>query len=219
MSNSSGASSGNFSAKRPVFYYITDRKQLAGRSLVQNIRRAVSYGIDFIQIREKDLPDRELFELTCKAVSLARKGRSKIIVNSRADIALAAGAQGVHLPASAPKISDLRSWLPVSFLIGTSTHSTREAHRAIAAGADYVLLGPVFCTESKAAFGPPLGLECLGRTCSSLRAPVLGLGGIRAESAGWILEAGAAGIAGISLFQNDIEFATLRKRFLSAKHE
>jgi len=216
LSNSSKDSSGNFPADRPVFYYITDRKQLAGRPIIPKIRRAISCGIDFIQIREKDLPDKVLFELTCKAVSLARKGRSKIIVNGRADIALAAGANGVHLPTAALKISDLRSWLPRSFLIGASTHSSREARRAFAAGADYVLLGPVFSTESKALFGPPLGLDCLRRACSSLCAPVLGLGGIRAESVESVLEAGAAGIAGISLFQNDIEFAAFRKGFLTS---
>lgn len=211
MSNSLRASRGNFPARRPVFFYITDRKQLAGHSLIQNIERAVAYGVDFIQIREKDLPDKELFELTRKAVSLVRKSKSKIIVNGRADIALAAAAQGVHLPVSALKISDLRSWLPNLFMIGASTHSAMEARRAFAAGADYVLLGPVFSTESKVAFGPPLGLDRLRRACSSLNAPVFGLGGIRAESLKMVLEAGAAGIAGISLFQNDTEFAAFQK--------
>jgi len=211
LSNSLRASRGNFPARRPVFFYITDRKQLAGHSLIQNIKRAVAYGIDFIQIREKDLPDKELFELTRKAVSMVRKSKSKIIVNGRADIALAAAAQGVHLPASALKISDLRSWLPNSFMIGVSTHSAIEARRAFAAGADYVFLSPVFPTESKVAFGPPLGLDRLQRACSSLNAPVLGLGGIRAKSLKMVLEAGAAGIAGISLFQNDTEFAAFQK--------
>jgi thiamine-phosphate pyrophosphorylase len=214
LSNSSRASSGRFPADRPVFYYITDRKQLAGRPLIYKIKRAISCGVDFIQIREKDLPDKALFELTCRAVALARKSKSKIIVNGRADIALAAGAHGVHLPVSGVKISDLRSWLPGLFLIGASTHSVREALHAISAGADYVLLGPVYRMESKAAFGLPLGLDGLRRACLSLCAPVLGLGGIRAESVGSVLEAGTAGIAAISLFQNDAEFAALRKKFL-----
>jgi thiamine-phosphate pyrophosphorylase len=215
LSNFAGALSASFPASKPVFYYITDRQQLAGRpDLIHKIKRAIFCGVDFIQIREKDLPDKTLFELTCKAVSLARKSKSQIIVNGRADIALAAGAHGVHLPASALKISDLRPWLPDSFLIGASTHSSKEAHRAIAAGADYVLLGPIFSTESKAGFGPPLGLDRLRRACLSLQAPIFGLGGIRAESIRLVLEAGAIGIAGISLFQNDTEFAALKKILL-----
>jgi thiamine-phosphate pyrophosphorylase len=215
LPDSSKASSGSLPDRRPIFYYITDRKHLTGHTLVQNIRRAIFCGVDFIQIREKDLSDRELFELACKAVLLSRKGQSKIIVNGRADIALAAGAHGVHLPASAPKISDLKSWLPASFLIGASTHSAREARRAFAEGADYVLFGPVFYTESKAAYGPPLGLNRLRRTCSALNKPVLGLGGIRAESIGPVLKAGAAGIAAISMFQDDVEFAAFRKTRLT----
>ena len=209
--NSSRATNGKFPGERPILYYITDRKRLAGCPLTNKIKRAISCGVDFIQIREKDLPDKALFELACKAVSLARNSKSKIIVNGRADIALAAGAHGVHLPASALKISDLRSWLPASFLIGASTHSAKEAYLAVSSGADYMLLGPVFRTESKAAFGPPLGLVRLKQACLSLHAPVIGLGGIRARSAGSVLEAGAAGIAGISLFQNEKEFALLCK--------
>jgi len=158
--------------------------------------------VDFIQIREKDLEDRALFQLTCKAVSLAQNSDCRIIVNGRADIALAAGAHGVHLPSAGLRPGDLRSWLPRRFLIGLSVHSTSEAHYACAQGADYVLLGPVFPTESKLRYGAPLGLDCLKKACLQRAVPVLALGGMRPELIESVVNAGAAGIAGIGLFQS-----------------
>ncbi len=181
-------------------YYITDRKQ-AGQSLLPLISRAVANGVHFIQIREKDLPDRELFELACCAVTLAVRTKCRILVNGRADVALAAGAHGVHLPSTGLRISDLRPWVPRGFLIGVSAHSLRDALRASAEGADYVLLGPVFPTESKLRYGPPLGLSYLRRVCSRVPLPVLGLGGISEDKVADVLATGAAGVAGITMFQ------------------
>jgi thiamine-phosphate pyrophosphorylase len=199
-----------FPNKRPLFYYITDRRGLAGGSLLRSVRRALLWGVDFVQIREKDLSDRALFELTRKIVDYARSTHCRIIVNGRADIAVAAGAHGVHLPSTGFLVSDIRPWLPEDFLVGVSTHSRREAVRAAEAGADYVLFGPLFPTESKLRYGAPLGLPSLRPSCRSLRIPVLGLGGIHPEQVPLVLEAGAAGVAGISLFQNDSHFRRLR---------
>lgn len=165
------------------------------------IRRAASRGVDFIQLREKDLTDRELFELVSHAVSAVKGTRCRILVNGRADIGLAAGADGVHLPSGGLGISDLRPWLPRGFLVGVSAHSLRDAMRAYAERADYVLLGPVFPTESKLRYGPPLGLDYLRRVCARVQLPVFGLGGISADRIEMVREAGAAGVAGISLFQ------------------
>lgn len=163
--------------------------------------------MDCIQIREKDLPDRELLELTCRVVALARATPCKVLVNGRADIALAAGAQGVHLPARGFQACDLRAWLPREFLIGVSAHSLREARLAARAGADYLLLGPIFPTPSKIQYGAPLGLACLRRVCRSVPVPVLALGGMCLERVSEVMAAGAAGIAGISMFQNELDRA------------
>ncbi len=198
-----------FPGRRPLFYYITDRKQLAGRPLLPLIRRAIRRGVDFVQVREKDLCDRDLYELTVRVVDAARGTRCRILVNGRPDIALTAGADGVHLPSNSLCPRHIRAWLPKGFLVGASTHSMREALRAAAAGADYVLFGPVYPTESKLLYGSPLGLECLRRICRRLSVPVIGLGGIHPEYVLGVLQAGAAGVAGISLFQNDTYFRKL----------
>ena len=200
-----------FPARRPLFYYVTGRLQLPVSSttaLLVCIRRALSWGVDFIQLREKDLPDYELLALTQKTVELALDTGCRILVNGRLDIALAGGAHGIHLPSGGPGITDLKQYLPKGFLVGSSVHSLREARRAGDAGADYVLLSPIFHTSSKAGYGNPLGLRCLARACAALNVPILGLGGIRRADVGRVLETGAAGVAGISLYQQDLESLT-----------
>ena len=204
--------------KIPLFYYITDRKQLAGISLIACIRRALDWGVDFIQIREKDLSERTLYELTRRVVSLSRTTRCRVLVNGRADIALAAGAHGVHLPSAGLQCADVRPWLPKKFCIGVSVHSIHEIRSACAQGVDYILLGHLFPTASKQEFGPPLGLNFLRKACAGTQTPILGLGGIRPESVASVVDAGAAGVAGISLFQKSGDFSRLKKLFdLSAR--
>ena len=191
-----------FPAKRPLFYYITDRKRLHGRSLLGCICRAVEWGVDFIQIREKDLEDRALFELTRRVLTAARGTKCRVLVNGRADVALAAGAHGVHLPSMGFQISDIRKWLPADLLIGVSVHTMTEIRRACAQRADYLLLGHLFPTESKLGYGSPVGLRRLRKACSSTSVPILGLGGIKPELIESVLDCGAAGVAGIGLFQD-----------------
>jgi thiamine-phosphate pyrophosphorylase len=187
--------------KGPVFYYITDRKQLAGVSLLACIRHALGRGVDYIQIREKDLSDRALYELTCKVVKLASKTNCKVLVNGRPDIAWAAGAAGIHLTSTGLCVSEIIHWLPQKMIIGVSVHSIQEARQAFSAGAHYLLLGHLFPTKSKSSLGRPLGLEYLRKLCAAVPAPVLGLGGIRPELIQSVLDAGAIGVAGISMFQ------------------
>jgi thiamine-phosphate pyrophosphorylase len=175
--------------------------QLAGAPLSGCVRRALDWGVDYIQIREKDLSDRALFELTCEIVALAHKTKCKVLVNGRADIALAAGAAGVHLPSAGLRASEIRSFVPRKLIVGASVHSIREAKYACSMGADYLLLGHLFPTLSKSTLGPPLGLDYLRKVCSAVPIPVFGLGGIRPESIQSVLDAGALGVAGISLFQ------------------
>jgi thiamine-phosphate pyrophosphorylase len=196
--------------KGPIFYYITDRRQLSDVSLIGCVCRALAWGVDFIQIREKDLSDRALYNLTCDVVALARETKCRVLVNGRADIALAAGAAGAHLSSAGLRTSEVRSCFPPKLIIGASVHSIREARSAYSIGADYLILGHVFPTQSKSALGLPLGLNYLRKFCSAVSTPVLGLGGIRPESIKSVLDAGAIGVAGISLFQNDAEFKRLR---------
>jgi thiamine-phosphate diphosphorylase len=179
------------------------------QSLLQRIRTVLRFPVDFIQIREKDLKERELFDLTCRAVSIAAGTRCRILVNGRADIAVAARAHGVHLPSAGLSASDIGPWFPEGFIVGASVHSLREARQAWKDGADYVLVGHVFPTKSKAAYGQPLGLSYLHKICSSVPIPVFGLGGIKPEFVQAVIEAGAVGVAGITLFQDKAEFRKL----------
>jgi thiamine-phosphate pyrophosphorylase len=201
----------NFPDKRPLLYYITDCRRLNGVSVIRCVRRAVDWGVDFIQIREKELSERELYALTCRIVSLAQNTKCRVLVNGRADLALAAGADGVHLPSRGLSISDIRSWIPKNFIVGVSVHSLREIRDAEAQNADYILVGHVFPTQSKEGSGPSLGLDFLRKACKSTSVPIFGLGGMNPERIGPVMETGAVGIAGISLFQIPKEFARLRK--------
>lgn len=186
-------------------YYITDRRGLGGsvEALLANIERQIaSERVDWIQIREKDLSGRELVAVARFAVELASNSRNgtRILINSRLDAALAAGAHGFHLPSGSPPASAFRP-LARNLLIGVSCHNREELAAAEAEGADYAVLGPVFSPLSKAPEGPPLGLKKFEELARSAKIPVLALGGITRENSAACLHAGAAGIAGISLFQ------------------
>jgi thiamine-phosphate pyrophosphorylase len=176
-------------------YYITDRKAVGGfRPLLDVIRDQMQLGVDFIQIREKDLAARELFNFTlavleARAQEVNIHAHPKIFINTRADVAKAAGADGVHLPAAAPTQT-----LP-GLLIGRSCHTIEEVQST---QADLVTFGPVFPSPGK---GPATGLDLLSAACRAANKSVFALGGITWENAAACMQAGATGIAGIRLFQ------------------
>lgn len=186
-------------------YYITDRSQLGPRPLKASIARAIAAGVDWIQIREKDMSVRQLLSLAEAAIEQASQGtarHTRVIVNDRLDVALAANASGVHLGAHSMSAAVVRRIVPSEFRIGVSCHSLEDARAAELAGADYILLGPVFATPSKARYGPPLGVEKLRDVTQRVKLPVFALGGITAERARECIDSGAAGIAGIRIFQD-----------------
>ena len=174
-----------------IRYCITDRKQ---GDVIETAHRAVGNRIQMLQVREKDLEAAALLELVEQVVGVAKGTETQVLVNDRLDVALAAGARGVHLPASGLPVSIVRPYIG---LIGASTHSVAEAKRAEAGGADFVVFGPVFDTPGKAT----AGLTLLGEVCQAVKIPVLAIGGVNEENALVVTGAGASGIAGIRMFQ------------------
>lgn len=184
-------------------YYITDRRSCPG-DLLACIEANARRGVDWVQVREKDLPSRELLALVRAALARTAPYGARILVNERLDVALAAGAHGVHLPAAAPAADALRRIVPSGFLIAVSTHTVAEVRRAEREGADLAVFGPVFPTASKPGLRGIPGLTGLREACSGARIPVAALGGVIPEREARCREAGAAAVAGIRMFQTGL---------------
>ncbi len=179
-------------------YLITDRGQAPGGDIARAVAGALDGGIRAVQLREKDLSGKELFRLAERMRELTARYGARLFVNDRVDVALAVGADGVHLGGSAIPASVARTLLGEGALIGCSTHSARELREAIALGADFATFGPVYPTPSKAAYGPPVGIAALAQACRETTLPLFALGGVGAGNAREVIEAGAFGIALIS---------------------
>ena len=210
--------------KSPLLCYVTDRRGLrvanpaeSVDALTQKIEEIAAAGVDWVQIREKDLPARELASLTRQALRIAatvsakRASAFRVLVNDRLDVAIAERAHGVHLGERSLPVTDVRRLIAAairkkaldeSFLVGVSTHSIEAALNAERDGADYIFFGPVFATPSKAAFGAPKGLARLTEVCQAVRIPVLAIGGVTMQNAASCTHTGAAGLAAIRLYQD-----------------
>jgi thiamine-phosphate pyrophosphorylase len=193
---------------------------VARNLLLERIEVAGRAGIDWIQVREKDLTGRELAALAQEALRRV-PGSCRVLVNDRLDVAIAAGAGGVHLGersipvAEAKRIARERG-LAAQFLVGVSTHSLEAVRAAADSGADYVIFGPVFATPSKTAYGPPQGLERLAEVCRSVSLPVMAIGGITTENARSCFASGAQGVAAIRVFQDAVDLPAAVRQLRTA---
>jgi len=214
---------------------VTDRHNFAAtdtrearETLLAKIEAAAGAGVDWIQIREKDLSGKDCSSLTREALQRAAKSSARkiaptrILVNDRLDVALSQSAGGVHLSENSLPLAEVKRLVDnrgnrKDFLIGVSCHSMEAARAAASGGADYLFFGPIFATPSKAAFGAPQGLAQLGKVCRAISIPVLAIGGITLANASECLAAGASGIAAIRLFQDAADVselvAALRRAF------
>jgi len=215
-----------------LLYYITNRTSFLGTAahqyaaLLRRVADAARAGVDYIQLREKDLTARELERLAHEAVQAVRNNSpiTKLLINGRTDVALASGAAGVHLPTGELSASEVRAvWhqcTDANPLVGVSAHTMDDVRCAYSRGADFVVLAPIFEKVNTGAMG--IGLEALRAACAGLdsvgdavpyhcRFAVLGLGGITLANAPACIQAGAAGVAGIRLFQQGDVFETVRR--------
>ncbi len=200
----------------PRLYLITDRTRTAGRPLLSVIEDALRAGVDTVQLREKDLPASQLFDLASQLCALCRRYGARVLINDRIDIALAVRADGAHLPANSFAPADARCLLGPAAVIGVSTHSLAEVHAAARAGADFVVFGPVFDTPSKRAFGAPAGLDTLGRAARESTVAVLAIGGITPELAAPVRRCGAHGVAVVSGILSAADPCAATKAFRAA---
>lgn len=191
---------------------ISDRTALQG-DFAEWLDALGAAGVGAVQLREKDLGDRALYAMARLARSALPRS-TVLLVNGRLDIALAAGAEGVHLPADGLPLAPLRRRFGSAVLLGRSTHSVEEVERAAADGADYATFGPIGPVPGKERFGPPPGLEGL-RCAAACGIPVYALGGVTLELLREIAAAGAAGVAGIRMFQRASDLPAL----VRAAHE
>jgi thiamine-phosphate pyrophosphorylase len=182
----------------PKLYPITDRR-LSGLSHAEQVARLADGGARVVQLREKHLSPREFYREAEEALRVARARGVKLIVNDRGDIALAVGAHGVHLGQGDLPAEAARALLGEGAIIGVSTHNVEQAAVAARLPVDYVAIGPVFATQSKENPDPVVGLEGVRRAREATgRLPLVAIGGITAENARAVLDAGADSVALIS---------------------
>lgn len=177
---------------------MTDRHQTGGRDLLAVVGQALAAGVRAVQLREKDLPTRDLYHLAEKLLATTRAAGAALLINDRVDIAMAVSADGVHLTRRSLPSKESRALLGPERLIGVSCHSLADVGEAVDGGADFVVLGPIFETPSKAPYGPPLAAALLREARARAALPILAIGGVKAKQVPEVMAAGADGIAVIS---------------------
>lgn len=196
-------------------YLVTDRHQTGGRSLIGAVTDALKGGLKAVQLREKDLGTRDLLRLAYEMRQLTLKYDARLFINDRVDIAIAVDADGVQLTQkSMPPFAARR--LSSRLIIGVSTHGLEEAVKAERSGADFVTLGPIFETPSKAKYGEPLGVETLRDVVKRVRVPVFAIGGITLENMNEVMSAGASGVAVISSILDAKSIRSTTGKFIRA---
>ena len=186
-------------------YLVSDRRQTRPRDLLWVLERALDGGVKGIQLREKDLGGRELFDLAEKVKALCVDRQASLFINDRVDVALAVDADGIHLGGASIPIEAARALVGTDKLIGVSTHSMREAEEAERSGADFLLFGPIYFTPSKADYGEPQGLAPLKEVVEKISIPVYAIGGIKVGNIGDVKEAGVRGVALISAIMSSVD--------------
>jgi thiamine-phosphate pyrophosphorylase len=205
--------------RRPILYLVTNGRCGPGQSsavFLDPLLDAVHAGIDVIQVRERALSDRALADRVRQAIVLGRGGAVPVLVNDRLDVALATGADGIHLREDSVGADRVRAIVPPGFAIGRSVHSLASAHTAAESGCDYLLVGSVYPSPSKPAGYPTVGVSLLGEICRRIPLPVIAIGGINESNASAVAEAGAAGIAAISAFGDRSMLASRVNAFRAA---
>lgn len=215
LGKSEGASTAPSETYPFSLYLVTDRL-IARRPLSDVVEECVDAGLRAVQLREKDLAVRDLLALAAPLREATRRHGARLLINDRADVALAAGADGVQRTHDSLPVEALRRIGPPPFLIAASVHSEAEAHQAAMEGADFLVFGPVYETPSKRAYGPPQGLAALESVAAAVDRPVIAIGGINPARVAEVLAAGAAGVAVISAILAADRPADATKAFLDA---
>jgi thiamine-phosphate pyrophosphorylase len=198
-----------------ALYLVSDR--LIGRQpLPDVIDECLAAGLKAVQLREKDLAVRDLLPVATRLRESTRRHGARLVINDRADVALATGADGVQRTNASLPVAALRGIAPRPLLIGASVHSEAGAREAAAEGADFLVFGPVYDTPSKRQYGAPQGLSVLQQVTVSVIRPVLAIGGITPGRVPEVLGAGAAGVAVISAILGADSPADATKAFLDA---
>jgi thiamine-phosphate pyrophosphorylase len=197
----------------PKLLLVTDRRATAGRALVDVVAHALDAGLPAVQLREKDLPGRELFALATRLRDATRRTGALLFVNDRVDVARAVDADGVQLGASTLPVAAARALLPTGRLIGESTHAADEV---ASSAADFAIFGPIYDTPTKRAFGAPQGESRLREAIAVARVPLVAIGGIDAANVARLRDAGAHGVAIIRAILAASDAAAVTRTILDA---
>jgi thiamine-phosphate pyrophosphorylase len=201
---------------RPFLYPVVDAGVLGTRPVGASVAALVAGGARIVQFRAKDLPDRRFLELAAQALAAAHAGGALLIVNDRPDVARLVGADGVHVGQEDLDPRDVRALLPPGALLGVSTHDLGQFERASGEPVDYIAIGPVFPTRTKAAPDPVVGLETVRRARAFTSRPLVAIGGIVETNAWSVVDAGADGVAVISALLAETDLSDAFRRLEKA---